>query len=203
MDASFWDDKFGQADLLYGDRPNRFFKSELERLMPGKLLLPGEGEGRNAVWAAKKKWEVHAIDYSSTGRSKALQWAAQTNTPLRYDLTDLTQPNCLSHLPNDFTAVGIFYLHLPMPQLTELMAQITDKVIPGGVLIAEWFAKGQLSRESGGPKDHNILLSTEDVQRLPGQHWRLRLATSTSTFLKEGTGHHGMADVVRLVATKL
>ncbi len=35
-------------------KPNHFFKEQIDKIsVPGKLLLPGEGEGRNAVYAAK------------------------------------------------------------------------------------------------------------------------------------------------------
>ena len=50
----FWNDRYGRAEYAYGKNPNVFFKEQLDLLPPGKILLPAEGEGRNAVYAAEK-----------------------------------------------------------------------------------------------------------------------------------------------------
>ena len=47
---NFWDIRFKEEDYAYGTLPNAFFKETLNTYKPkGKLLLPAEGEGRNAV----------------------------------------------------------------------------------------------------------------------------------------------------------
>ena len=43
-----WDKRYAQTDFVYGTEPNEFFKKQLLKLTPGKILLPAEGEGRNA-----------------------------------------------------------------------------------------------------------------------------------------------------------
>jgi hypothetical protein len=35
------------------------------------MLLPAEGEGRNAVFSASLGWDVYAFDFSSNAREKA------------------------------------------------------------------------------------------------------------------------------------
>ena len=54
---------------------------QLAKLSPGTLLLPGEGEGRNAVHAASSGWSVEAVDYSSEGKRKALALALRRRWP--------------------------------------------------------------------------------------------------------------------------
>jgi hypothetical protein len=49
----FWNQRYAEAAFAYGSEPNAFFAEQLSKLEPGKLLLPAEGEGRNAVFAAK------------------------------------------------------------------------------------------------------------------------------------------------------
>ena len=61
----FWNQRYSDSEYAYGKKPNRFFKREIDRLNPGSLFLPGEGEGRNAVYAATKGWNGHALDSSS------------------------------------------------------------------------------------------------------------------------------------------
>lgn len=67
-----WDQRYAQSEYVYRTNPNEFFKKELANLTPGKILLPAEGEGRNAAYAAEKGWTVSAFDQSEEGRKKAL-----------------------------------------------------------------------------------------------------------------------------------
>ena len=60
----FWDDRYSSGNYIYGTQPNRFFKEQIDKLEPGKLLLPAEGEGRNAIYAAREGWQVDAFDIS-------------------------------------------------------------------------------------------------------------------------------------------
>jgi len=67
-----WNHRYADSECIYGTKPNDFFKQELDILVPGKILLPAEGEGRNAVYAAEKGWIVSAFDQSDESRKKAL-----------------------------------------------------------------------------------------------------------------------------------
>ena len=66
----FWNERYAAENYVYGTLPNTFFKYELSRLRPGKILLPAEGEGRNAVYAAEQGWDVYAFDYSHEAKRK-------------------------------------------------------------------------------------------------------------------------------------
>ena len=68
---NFWDERYKAKTYVYGKEPNQYFAEKLRELEPGKILLPAEGEGRNAVFAARQGWEVSAFDSSSEGRKKA------------------------------------------------------------------------------------------------------------------------------------
>lgn len=67
----FWNGKYSSKEYIYGTEPNEYFKSALEKYRPGTILLPGDGEGRNAVYAAKKGWQVTAFDFSNAAKEKA------------------------------------------------------------------------------------------------------------------------------------
>ncbi|HRW96457.1 MAG TPA: SAM-dependent methyltransferase, partial [Bacteroidales bacterium] len=69
-----WDARFSGEDFYYGEVPNSFFADFLSSVkFKGKILLPGEGEGRNAVYAAGLGWDVTAFDSSEVARAKALK----------------------------------------------------------------------------------------------------------------------------------
>ena len=73
----FWNARFGAEPTVYGEGPNVFFAEQLLGLTPGRILLPGDGEGRNAVHAAEQGWSVRSFDASSVGVKKALDMAAR------------------------------------------------------------------------------------------------------------------------------
>ena len=59
--SQFWDERYQSEAYVYGKEPNALFSTQLGRTDPGLMLLPGEGEGRNAVYAAMKglsTWEL-------------------------------------------------------------------------------------------------------------------------------------------------
>src|SRR5512136_2935998 len=102
----FWDNRYSVEDYIFGTEPNEFFKSEINKLPRGKLLLIGEGEGRNAVYAAKLGWQVDAIDFSSTAKSKALMLADRNSVKINYYVQDF---NDLNLTAENYNAVGIIY----------------------------------------------------------------------------------------------
>ena len=74
-----WNDRYSNEEFAYGENPNNYLKEQLEKLPAGNILFPAEGEGRNAVFAAKLGWAVSAFDISDKGKKKALQLAAKNN----------------------------------------------------------------------------------------------------------------------------
>lgn len=81
----FWDSRYANEEYAYGIRPNKFLKQELLKLKPKSILFPAEGEGRNAVFAAKNGWKVKAFDFSVSAQEKALKLANQQNTTIDYE----------------------------------------------------------------------------------------------------------------------
>ncbi len=66
--------------------PNRSLE---KRELTGQILLPAEGEGRNAVYAAKRGLSVYAFDISSNAKKKALENAAKMGMLVLADDTGL------------------------------------------------------------------------------------------------------------------
>ncbi|MGQ9644774.1 MAG: SAM-dependent methyltransferase, partial [Ignavibacterium sp.] len=52
MSKDFWNSRYSEQEFAYGTQPNAFFKEQLEKIKSGSALFLGEGEGRNAVYAA-------------------------------------------------------------------------------------------------------------------------------------------------------
>ncbi|PRY05005.1 methyltransferase family protein [Pontibacter ummariensis] len=194
----FWNNRYSQEDMTYGSAPNVFFREQLKKLTPGKLLLPAEGEGRNAVHAALKGWEVLAFDYSEAGRAKALWLAQQQGVSINYRLAEAAE---FDREPNSLNAVALIYAHF-LPVLRErLHRNVIQWLKPGGVVILEAFHPGQLAYASGGPKDQRMLY-TAGMLRSDFTPLEINLLEEQETLLKEGAYHSGAGCVTRMVATK-
>ncbi len=77
-----WNDRYAEKDYAYGELPNEFLKEQVERLSPGKILLPADGEGRNGVFAGKLGWDVTCCDISIEGHKKAFKLADKNNVSI-------------------------------------------------------------------------------------------------------------------------
>ena len=53
-----WNERYGQDEFAYGERPNNYFSEQIEDLKPGRILLPAEGKGRNAVFAKQQAYSL-------------------------------------------------------------------------------------------------------------------------------------------------
>jgi SAM-dependent methyltransferase len=199
MTANFWDQRFAEKGFAYGEEPNVFLSRRLGELEPGALLLPAEGEGRNAVWAATRGWTVHAFDTSTVGRDKALAAARRHAVDITYQLRSVTED--LGDLEGRFDAVGLVFMHLP-PDVRRLAHRAVARCLrPSGMLILEAFSKEQLERGTGGPRDESLLFDVDEL-RMDFGDLRIRSAKTCDVDLAEGRYHRGSSSVARLVATR-
>ncbi|HQZ76269.1 MAG TPA: hypothetical protein PLO70_17250, partial [Chitinophagaceae bacterium] len=85
----FWDQRYAENETVYGNEPNKFFRLFIDQHKPGTLLLPAEGEGRNAVYAASRGWQVDAFDFSQVAKEKALDFARGERVVINYELKNI------------------------------------------------------------------------------------------------------------------
>ncbi len=197
--SEFWDKRYSAGDYSYGTEPNRYFKERLDLLLPGKLLLPGEGEGRNAVYAAKRGWQVTAVDLSSKGKEKALRLAAENGVELDYHVTPIE----LFDFPaSEFDAAALVFAHFPAETRTMIHRSIVNSIKKGGSLIIEAFSKKQINNNSGGPKELSMLYDPEDLVR-DFKNLDIIQFSEETVELKEGKYHEGTADVIRICGIRM
>ncbi|MBK9292126.1 MAG: class I SAM-dependent methyltransferase [Bacteroidetes bacterium] len=196
---ALWDARFAGDEYVYGTAPNRFFAAQIVQTEPGRLLLPGEGEGRNAVFAALKGWQVDAIDFSHEARKKALALAEQSGTKLQNylvcDLAEATLPE------NSYDAAAEIFVHLPPELRKQWHRKLSGSIRPGGRLIIEAYHRDQLSYGTGGPQ-HPDLLYTAHLLASDFPDFEMLMLDETVDTLNEGLLHQGLSALVRLVAVK-
>lgn len=193
-----WNERYRVEEYVYGKEPNTYFKDQLKNLSPGNLLLPGEGEGRNAVYAASKNWKVQAFDPSVEGQKKALALAQEKGVEIKYDLSSYLE---YQYPKNYYDLVGLFSTHQPSVMRKAFHKKVCDTLKPGGIVILEAFHKDQIHKHTGGPKNLDFLYNDtellEDFQAL-----EIIELDVLSRVLKEGLFHQGEASVIQLLARK-
>ena len=193
----FWNERYANDEFIYGTEPNDFFKQQLNKLQPGKLLLPAEGEGRNAVYAVAQGWKVKAFDSSSKGKEKALQLAKMKAVDINYEVIGVQE----FQSDEKYDAIGLCYAHFPVEIRKKAYQHLLQFLKIGGHVIFEAFAKAQLGNASGGPKNKDMLFSIEEIKDEFSQ-LDFELLQEKTIELSEGNHHKGKAEVIRFLGVK-
>jgi len=199
MSNDFWNKRYSEPEFAYGTKPNKFFKEQIAKLNPGRALFLGEGEGRNAVYAAKLGWQVDAVDFSSSAKEKALRLAKENNVLINYTVNDFGQ---YQFAKNQYDLVVMIFLHLPKESNQIIFQGSVSSLKANGKLIIETFSKEQINNSSGGPKDIELLFSEDALLKLAAE-LKTELVESKTIHLDEGNYHKGKANVIRYVGVKV
>ena len=201
--GAFWDEKFADADYVYGRGPNLFLAEQAHRLpKAARLFLPGDGEGRNSVWLAEQGHQVRSVDLSSEGPKKARALAADRGVAIQAETGDLLDWDWPQET---FDGIAAFYLHLPPDARQVIHRRMLDALRSGGLILLEAFTPDQLAYKrrygSGGPGDADLLYRAETLRADFAEAEPL-LLEERIVELDEGALHKGPAAVVRAVFRK-
>ena len=194
----FWNERFGTEEYAYGTEPNQFYKEQLDKLNPGKILFPAEGEGRNAVYAATRGWEVSAFDPSIEGKRKAELLASNKKVQIEYLIDNY---ELVSFPLESFDCIVLIFAHMHPLKREEYHKKLSSFLMPGGTLILEGFSKKQINRNTGGPRDIDMLFSKEELESDFSSFSDLKIY-ETETVLNEGTFHKGISSLIRVLGKK-
>ena len=157
MDADAWDLRYAASELLWSVEPNRFVAAECADLTPGAALDLAAGEGRNAIWLARRGWTVTAVDFSRVALDKGRTLAGEA--PVTWVRADVTRwrPD------RTYDLVVIAYLQLPARQRRLAVRAGFEALAPGGTLLLVAHDSTNLTEGTGGPQDPEVLYTAEDV----------------------------------------
>jgi SAM-dependent methyltransferase len=198
-----WNERYSKKEFAYGEEPNNYLKRELDKLKVGTILFPAEGEGRNAVYAAKMGWNVLAFDISDEGKKKALQFATSNNVKIDYEVGEL---ETLDYKKDQFDVIALIYAHFPADIKSYYHTVLNTYLRKGGILIFEAFSKSHLDfvqkdEKIGGPKDIDSLFSIAEIQS-DFPDYDFEELTEIEIELNEGLFHNGKGSVIRCVGRK-
>lgn len=194
-----WDARFREHPFTYGRAPVELFEKHLAKISSlGSVLLPAEGEGRHALFAAKEGWKVTAFDLSPVGRESTLKAAAKQNLEIDYTICGVLE----FESAEQFDLLGLFYAHWPAAIRREAHRHLQNFLKPEGRLVLQAFSKAQIDLNSGGPKNLDMLFSIEELQEDFDQiQWSL--AAEKELILDEGPFHQGPAQLIQLLGVKM
>lgn len=199
----FWDKRYADKEMAYGSEPNEFFKNQLPKLDVGKILLPAEGEGRNAVFSAKLDWNVAAFDISIEGKKKAIALANKSNVSIDYQVGGFDK---VIYNKGFFDCICLIYAHFPAHLKSEYHSILDSYLSVGGIVILEGFSKNHLANsrgdsKAGGPKNIDMLFSIDGIKQDFSNYEIIELS-EVEINLNEGLYHKGKSTVIRFVGKK-
>lgn len=198
-----WNDRYSSEEFAYGEEPNNYLKEQLEKLKVGSILFPAEGEGRNAIFAAKLGWKVSAFDISAEGKNKALKLAEANHVEIDYQVGEL---ETLHYQPEQFDVIALIYAHFPATIKSALHKTLETYLRKDGFIIFEAFSKKHLeylaiNDKVGGPKDIESLFSIEEIQA-DFPNYEIIQLEEKEIELNEGLFHNGKGSVIRFIGKK-
>lgn len=195
-----WNSKYADTEFYYGREPNDFLKVVSGIIRPGaRVLSLGEGEGRNAVFLARRGHRVTCVDASSVARDKALSLAREAGVEIGYEVMDLEAIELQKVWPEgSFDAIVAVWCHLPSRRRGELHAQVSKWLARDGVFILEAYTPEQLKNGTGGPKETDLLYRPDAV-RLELSELKLELFQTVERDIHEGQGHHGKSATLQVI----
>jgi SAM-dependent methyltransferase len=155
-----WNEKWRERGTGAAVEPNRFLVAEASGMSPGRALDLASGAGRNAIWLARRGWNVTAVDYSEVGLDEARRRATEQAVEVEWvtaDLIDWSPP------AGRFDLVCVLYLQLPREERRLVLGRAAAAVAPGGTILVVGHDLLNLTEGYGGPSNAEVLFTPDDV----------------------------------------
>jgi cyclopropane fatty-acyl-phospholipid synthase-like methyltransferase len=192
-----WNERYTVDEYIYGTEPNSFLEEHAE-MLSGPVLSLAEGEGRNAVFLASLGLKVHGVDGSDVGLAKAQALARSKGVEIQTEVADL---GMFEPEANHYGSVVSISAHLPSAVREKLYPLVERCLRPGGLIFLEAYSENQLARDTGGPKDSDMLMTRAKIER-EFPNCEPILLRELEREVCEGTYHTGVASVVQFIGRK-
>lgn len=157
-DRKRWDKLYNTRAYVFGKEPAPFLRDHIELLPVGRALDIAMGEGRNAVYLAKKGFQVDGVDISEVALQKSRRLARENQVTVNTINADL---NHYAIKPESYLViVNIDYLQ------RSLIPQIKRGLKKGGVVVYENLTVEQLKNAKGQQMRRDYLLEKGELRRV-------------------------------------
>lgn len=194
-----WNERYSDAFNAYGTEPNDFLREHADTLPNGPILCLAEGEGRNAVFLARRGHEVTAVDLSEVGLNNAQLLASQHNVTITTEVADLGTYDLGTQ---QWAGIVSIWAHMPEEARRALHTRCVQALRPGGVMLLEAYTPAQLEQPGvGGPPNKALLMTPEGLrEELDGLGFAL--CEEVIRDVQEGQYHRGQSATVQVIAKK-
>ncbi|RIN10104.1 SAM-dependent methyltransferase [Staphylococcus xylosus] len=193
-----WDEKFDSEEYIYGKEANSFVKGIFKKPTDNneKILLLAEGEGRNAVYLAKLRYDITTYDMSQVGINKQYQLAKAAHVDINANYGDITKPNLAAGSSFDYS-INIFG-HVPNEGKQEMFNNLVQSLVIGGYSYFEFYSKEQLAYGTGGPKDESMLYTIDEIEAyLKHLPVKIHELEQHEVYRNEGIKHTGTGSIIQ------
>ncbi len=193
-----WDERYAAPEYVYGTEPNDFLLAVACQIPTGRVLCLAEGQGRNAVFLARRGHDVVAVDQSPVGLRRARELADAAGVSITCVTADLAE---YAIARDAFVGIVAISMHLPPALRHRVYRGAVEGLRPGGVVILEAYTPRQLGRGTGGPPVEELLVPPKAVvEGFAGLDFLLFQEVERE--ISEGAYHHGPSATVQLLARK-
>ncbi len=119
-DRTVWDSFYKNKSHIYGKEAIAYLQENIDLIPKGRAFVPAMGEGRNAIYLAKKGFNVDGNDISDVAVDKALAEAKLQHVTIKANIVDL---KLYSYPENyyDFILMSLFYDKELLPHLKKAL----------------------------------------------------------------------------------
>ena len=150
MDAQDWNERYADTERFFPAEPHPVVAELAGPLPPARALDLAAGEGRHALWLARRGWQVTAVDFSDVGVEKGRRAAEADGLAVEWVIADLR-----SYRPaSAFDLVLLAFYHPDLSERPRAFSVAAASVAPGGHLLVIGRHLGDLGHDGGrGPRD--------------------------------------------------
>ena len=196
MDRDGWDKRYAAEPRVFSSAPNPIVEESLADLAPGRALDLAAGEGRHALWLARRGWHVTAVDFSPVGIEKGRAEAARQKLAIDWVVADAYE---YAFPLRSLDLVLIAHFH-PRPRDRErLFAAAAEALVPGGHLLVLGRHVDDIGRDGGrGPRNPDLRYRPDELAAaLPAP---LQLIRCEAVRRSVGDGSGGSVELTDVVA---
>jgi SAM-dependent methyltransferase len=203
FEEPYWEERYREATAVWSGQPNRQLVAEAADLPPGTALDAGSGEGGDALWLARRGWQVTAVDFATTALSRGARDAAATGVA---DRINWVHADLRTWMPPEggFDLVSAQFLHMSLESRSAVFALLAAAVAPGGTLLVVGHDVSDLHTGAHRPHAPELFFTADELAAsLDPAAWTIAAADTRRRTALDHEADHGttVADAV-LVARR-
>ena len=196
--AADWDERYS-GERVWSGNVNEELVAEVSEMGTGRALDVGCGEGADAVWLARRGWQVTALDISPKAVQRTEALAADAGVRVNGVAADLLDAPLMD---DSYELVSAMYPALLRTPTGEAEQRLLDLVAPGGTLLVVHHADVDRKHALDHGCDPDDYVSPDDVRALAVERggWDVVTNERRERTVVVGAGAHHRGDlVVRLI----